>query len=231
MAISPHAIKNHLKQCYLFSELPDPVITQIASAASIKEAGRDEILFSDGEPAHSFFVVGAGRVKVFKLSADGKEQILLIANPGDSFAEAAMFSGGNFPASAQALVDSQLVAISRERFVALVGKSPDLAISIIARLSDLLRKMTRLVEELSLSDVTSRLAHHLCGFVDPKTGTTKRKIMLPETKTTLAAQLGTIPETLSRSLAKLTREGVIKVDGRSIEILDPDRLQQIAHTE
>ncbi|MBI5266008.1 MAG: Crp/Fnr family transcriptional regulator [candidate division Zixibacteria bacterium] len=227
---SAHLI-THLQRCVLFSDLPESLIVQLASASALKQAARDEILFSDGEPAHSFFVVGTGRVKVFKMSPDGKEQILLIANPGDTFAEAAMFSGGNFPASAQALADSELVTISREKFIALVHKSPDLALSIIAHFAELLRKLTRLVEEISLSDVTSRLAHHLCSFVDPKTGRLKTKITLAEKKTTLASQLGTIPETLSRSLAKLTREGVIKVDGRTIEILDPDRLAQIAGVE
>jgi CRP/FNR family transcriptional regulator, dissimilatory nitrate respiration regulator len=222
---------SQLKKCYLFSELPDKLIEQIASAASVKEVAREELLFSDGELAHSFYVVGAGRVKVFKLSPDGKEQILMIANPGDSFAEAAMFAGGRFPASAQALVDSHLIVISREKFVALVKSAPELSLTLIARLSQLLRKLTRLVEELSLTDVTTRLAHHLCGFVDPKSGKIQRQITLSEKKTTLASQLGTIPETLSRSLAKLTKEGVIKVDGKTIEILDPDRLQQFAGEE
>lgn len=221
----------YLKQSALFSELPEPLIVQIASASSLKQAVRDETLFFAGEPAHSFFVVGSGRVKVFKLSPDGKEQILLIAKPGDSFAEAVMFSGGNFPASAQALVDSELVTISREKFVALARQSPDLAISIIAHLATLLRKMTRLVEELSLTDVTTRLAHHLCGFIDPKTGQVQTKIVFSEKKATLASLLGTIPETLSRSLAKLTREGVIRVDGKTVEILDPARLQQIAQSQ
>lgn len=223
--------KSHLKKCYLFAELPDKLLDQIASAASLVSAPKDELLFSDGELAHSFFVVGTGRVKVFKLSEGGKEQILMIANPGDSFAEAAMFAGGKFPASAQALVDSELIAINREKFVALVKVSPELSLTLIARLSQLLRKLTGLVEELSLSDVTTRLAHHLCGMVDLKTGKVLRKITLSEKKTTLASQLGTIPETLSRSLAKLTKEGVIKVDGRTIEILDPARLAEIAGGE
>jgi CRP/FNR family transcriptional regulator len=223
--------KSHLRKCYLFAELPDKLLEQIASAATVVSAGKDELLFSDGELAHSFFVVAVGRVKVFKLSEGGKEQILMIANPGDSFAEAAMFAGGKFPASAQALVDSELIAISREKFVALVKASPDLSLTLIARLSQLLRKLTGLVEELSLTDVTTRLAHHLCGMTDLKTGKVLRKITLSEKKTTLASQLGTIPETLSRSLAKLTKEGVIKVDGRTIEILDPVRLAKIAGGE
>lgn len=224
-------IITYLRQCVLFSDLPEHLIAQIASASSLKSAVRDETLFIADEPAHSFYVVGSGRVKVFKLSPDGKEQILLIAKPGESFAEAAMFAGGNFPASAQALVDSDLVAISREKFVALAHRSPDLAISIIAHLATLLRRMTRLVEELSLTDVTTRLAHHLCGFTDPKTGQVRTTIILAEKKATLASLLGTIPETLSRSLAKLTREGVIKVDGKTVEILDPTRLTEIAAGE
>lgn len=227
----PVPAKSHLKRCYLFAELPDQLLGQIASTSSLINASREEVLFSDGEPAHSFFVVATGRVKVFKLSPDGKEQILMIANPGDSFAEAAMFAGGRFPASAQALADSELIAISREKFVALVKSSPELSLTLIARLSQLLRKLTGLVEELSLTDVTTRVAHHLHNMTDTKTGKPQRKITLPEKKNTLASQLGTIPETLSRSLAKLTKEGVIKVDGRTIEILDPERLAEIAGGE
>jgi CRP/FNR family transcriptional regulator len=159
------------------------------------------------------------------LSAEGKEQILMIANPGDSFAEAALFAGGKYPASAQALEDSEILVIHRDRFLNLLGRNPDLALSLIARLSELLRKLTTLVEGLSLSDVTTRLAHHLVDLMDQRGSQT---LMLTEKKSTLASQLGTIPETLSRSLARLTKEKLIAVEGSRIDILEPDRLRQLA---
>lgn len=214
-----------LKISELFSQLDDKALDEIASAALTRKAARGEMLFYEGDTAHSFFIVGSGKVKVFKLSPEGKEQILMIAQPGDSVAEAALFAGGAYPASAQSMENSELLAINREKFVALLGRNPDLAVNLIARLSGLLRQMTRLVEGLSLTDVTTRLAHYLNSQRDPATGKQLTEIILPEKKTVLAAQLGTIPETLSRSLAKLVRDGVIAVDGPRITVLNLSALR------
>jgi CRP/FNR family transcriptional regulator len=212
----------------LFSQLDNRSLDDVAASASIRTASRDELLFNEGDPARAFYLVGTGRVKVFKLSADGKEQILMIAGPGDSFAEAALFSEGSYPASSQALEDTELVVIGRDRFVALLGRNPELAVNLIARLSVLLRKMTKLVEELSLTDVTTRLAHYLIGALDEQSKSKPAVITLVEKKTVLASQLGTIPETLSRSLARLIRDQIISVDGPRIEVLDRARLRQLA---
>ncbi|MEW5797224.1 MAG: Crp/Fnr family transcriptional regulator [Candidatus Zixiibacteriota bacterium] len=221
-------MKSILKRSRLFAQLDDRALDNIASAATLRQVTPGEMIFQEGEPAHSFFVVGRGRVKVFKLSPEGKEQVLMIAGAGDSFAEAALFAGRLFPASAQALEECELLAISRARFVRLLGENPDLAVNLIGRLSELLRLMTRLIEGLSLSDVTTRLARFLCAYRVESTGRMPSEIMLSVKKTILAAQLGTIPETLSRSFAKLVREGMIQVHGPTITILDPDRLQRLA---
>lgn len=184
------------------------------------------MIFYDGDPAQSFYVVGKGRVKVFKTSPDGKEQILMIAAPGDSFAEAAMFAGSKFPASAQAIEDSDLIRFDRDQFLGLLGRNPDLALSLIGRLAHLLRKLTKLIESLSLTDVTTRLASFLREQSKLR-GTAETVVHLPIKKTTLAAQLGTIPETLSRSFAKLANDGIIEVSGPDIRILDPNRLSDL----
>lgn len=220
-------MRQYLKQSQLFAQLDDKSLDEVAAAASLKHAAKNELIFYQGDIAHAFFVVAAGKVKVFKMSPDGKEQILLIANAGDSFAEAALFSGGRFPASAQALEDSELIVISRERFVALIEKNPDIAVNLIARLAGLLRKMTSLVEELSLTDVTTRLAHYLADQVEPS-HSGPVTIQLEEKKGVLAAQLGTIPETLSRSFARLVKEKMIAMDGAEIRILDIDRMRELA---
>lgn len=220
-------MRQYLKQSQLFAQLDDKSLDEVAAAASLKHAAKNELIFYQGDIAHAFFVVAAGKVKVFKMSPDGKEQILLIANAGDSFAEAALFSGGRFPASAQALEDSELIVISRERFVALIEKNPDIAVNLIARLAGLLRKMTSLVEELSLTDVTTRLAHYLADQVEPS-HSGPVTIQLEEKKGVLAAQLGTIPETLSRSFARLVKEKMIAMDGPEIRILDIDRMRELA---
>jgi CRP/FNR family transcriptional regulator len=215
-----------LKMSRLFSELEDRSLSEIASASSIRTYGVGESFFLDGDPVHSFFIVGSGRVKVFKLSPDGKEQILMIAEPGDSFAEAAMFAGGRYPASATALEESEVVVVNRERFSGILQRDHNLAFNMIARLSELLRKLTRLVEGLSLTDVTTRLAKHLLDLL-PDTDSNEATVTLTERKTILASELGTIPETLSRSLARLSREKIIAVEGATIRILDRRRLQQL----
>jgi CRP-like cAMP-binding protein len=223
-------MKDVLKRSRLFSQLDDEALDEICRAASLRQAAPDEMIFMEGEPAQSFFVVGSGKVKVFKLSPEGKEQVLMIAQPGDSFAEAALFSGRKLPASAQALEKCELVVIDRARFVRLLGANPDLAVNLIGRLSELLRLMTRLVEGLSLSDVTTRLAQFLCSHRNEATGEMPPEIMLSIKKSLLASQLGTIPETLSRSFAKMARDGLISVSGPTIRIIDPDRLQRLAES-
>jgi CRP/FNR family transcriptional regulator len=219
-----------LKLSQMFSGLDDVSLEEIASTANLKHVSNDEVIFLEGGQASAIFVVGSGKVKVFKLSPEGKEQILMIAAPGDSFAEAAMFAGGRYPASAQALETCELLVIDRARFVALLGRKPGLALGLIARLSELLKQMTRLVEGLSLSDVNTRLARYLCGFRDEKTGELPGRIVLTEKKSVLASQLGTIPETLSRAFARMVRDKLISVDGPAIDILDPDGLGDLAES-
>jgi CRP-like cAMP-binding protein len=216
-----------LSESQLFSGLDERSLDKVSEAAVLRKAVKQEMIFFEGETAEAIFIVGKGKVKIFKMSQDGKEQILMIAGPGDTFAEAALFGGNKYPASAQALEDSEVAMISRERFVALLGENPDLAVNLIARLSGLLRKLASLVEKLSLTDVTARLAHHLLDQIG-EAANPQPTITLTEKKTVLASILGTVPETLSRSLARLTREQVISVDGPSVKILDMKKLRELA---
>ncbi len=218
-----------LKRTKLFAGFDKNSLTELETAISIKNVIKNEIIFYEKDAAQAFFVIDSGKVKVFKMSPEGKEQILMIASDGDSFAEAAMFAGERYPASAEALTDTKLLVINRDRFVSILERNPNIAMNLIARLSELLHKLNRLVEELSLTDITTRLAHYLLNEIEKLDDTTEpQTLILQEKKSTLASQLGTIPETLSRSFAKLTKEKVISVDGAKIEILDIDHLSQIA---
>ena len=220
-----------LENSQLFAGLDSSSLDEIATATSVRHAGKGEILFYEGDDAASFFVVGSGKVKVFKLSPDGKEQILMIANPGDTFAEAAIFNDGRYPAAAEAIEDSRLLVINRDRFIAALGRNPNMAFGLIARLCQLLRKLTALIEGLALTDVTTRVAHYLLIEADAvmaARGVSENEITLtlPEKKSVLASQLGTIPETLSRSLAKLSKEDIIEVEGPRITIKNLRRLRE-----
>ena len=219
-----------LKKSKLFSGFDKKLLEEISRTASLKTVVSGEIIFYEKDPAASFYIVVDGKVKVHKVSADGKEQILMIASNGDSFAEAALFAGGKYPATAEAMNEGKLIVIHRERFVKLIEKNPNIAINMIARLSELLHKLNKLVEELSLTDINTRLAHYFVNQIEEHNlaDHQKIKLTLSEKKSVLASQLGTIPETLSRSFKKLSKEHIIAVNGAEIEILDIAKLYEVA---
>jgi CRP/FNR family transcriptional regulator len=172
----------------------------------------------------------SGRVKVFKLSPDGKEQIFHILGPGEPFGEAAVFAGEKFPAYAEALTESRVCFFPRPAFVGLIKKNPSLALNMLAVLSRRLRKFAALVEDLSLKEVPGRLAAYLLFLSERKKG--MRELELDVSKNQLAGLLGTIPETLSRILARMARERFIKASGqRRIQILDRKALEELASGE
>ncbi len=220
----------YLKKSKLFSSFDDASLETMLTAVSVKTISKGEIIFYEKDPAPAFFIVGIGKVKILKISPDGKEQILMIASDGDSFAEAALFGGGKYPATAQAMTDGKLLVIHRDRFISIIERNPSIALNLIARLSQLLHKLNKLVEELSLTDINTRLAHYFINIIEEKNLAENNPIIitLSEKKTILASQLGTIPETLSRSLKKLSKENVISVNSAEVTILDLDKLYKFA---
>jgi len=215
-----------LHNCPLFAGITDADLALLSGIVRSRTAERGELLFSEGERAVGFFVVASGRVKVYKLSADGKERILHIVQPGGTFAEAAIFGDGNYPAYAEPLVSSRLLFFPKTEFLDLLRQHGQIAINMIAGLSRYLRQFASQVEQLTFQDVPSRLAKYLLGLAGPQ----QRNIVLPITKAALASQLGTVSETLSRTLRKLSDEEVIAVDGKNIDLLDRERLQELAES-
>ena len=219
-----------LKQCPLFAGLEAEDIKKIRSIALPKRVRRREILFTDGEEARGFYVVLSGKMKIYKVSPEGKEQILHIVSAPDAFAEAALFLEGTYPAFAEALSDSQLLFFPKRNFVQLIEKNPRLSINMIVTLSHYLRRFAVLVEELSLREVSSRIAKYLLDLSvrSSKEGRSPKEVELDLSKTQLALRLGTISETLSRTLAKMKAKGFIDVRGNRIQILNREALGELA---
>lgn len=161
-------------------------------------------------------MVGQGRVKIFKMSLDGKEQILHIFGPGEPFGEVPVFHGNPYPANAVALESSSMLFFPRRKFIDLINSTPSLALSMLAVLSMRLRRFAAQIESLSLKEVPARLAAHLIYLTEEQKNTKAVTLDIP--KGQLASLLGTSPETLSRIFAKMTKEGLIKVSGKEIEI-------------
>ena len=183
-------------------------------------------IFSEGDEGTGFYVVISGRVKIFKLSSEGKEQILHIFGPGEPFGEVPVFSGQHFPANAEAMEESRVFFFPRKAFMELIRKTPDLALNMLAVLSRRLRRFARLIEDLSLKEVPARLAAYLLYLHEAKKGS--ENLELDISKGQLASLLGTIPETLSRIIGRMNKSGLIESEGPRIRVLDLQGLETLA---
>jgi len=193
-----------------------------------KTAERGQKIFFDGDRATGFYVILSGKVKIFKLAPEGKEQILHVFGPGEPFGEVPTFANDVFPAHAEAVEKTRLLFFSREGFIRQIRQDPDLAMGMLATLARRLLHMTRLVESLSLQNVSTRLAAYLVQLSEVQKQAAT--VQLDINKGQLASLLGTVPETLSRALNRLTSQNLIKVQGRQITILNREGLQKWEET-
>ena len=215
-----------ISQAPLFNGLSQEQLTQIRQIAIDKFYDKGKTIFLESDDCNGFYIVVAGKVKIYKVSLDGKEQILHIFGPGNPFGEVPVFSGRKFPANAETLIKSHLLFIPRKAFVDLISEHPSLALNMLAILSMRLRQFTVQVENLSLKEVPARLAAYLTYLADEQA--TGDSVSLTISKGQLASLLGTIPETLSRILAKMSKEDLIQVDARNIRLLNRNGLEELA---
>lgn len=217
--------KKIIASSVLFEGLRTEQIDKIAEIARVKTFSKGQAIFFEGDAGIGFYMVGSGKVKIYKLSPAGKEHILHIFGPGEPFGEVPVFHGMPFPASAEALSTTETLFFPRDLFVELVTGSPALALGMLAILSMRLRKFATQIENLSLKEVPARLAGYLLYLSEEQLGSTT--VELDISKGQLASLLGTIPETLSRIFAKMSEKGLIEVAGRQIILLDLDGLQDM----
>jgi CRP/FNR family transcriptional regulator len=210
----------------LFSGLPDDQIRAIKQIAVEKQMNKGQTIFSEGDQGKGFYVVVDGRVKIYKVSAEGKEQILHIFGSGQPFGEVPVFTGQKFPANAQAIAKTLLLFFPRNAFVKLIADNPSLALNMLAIMSTKLRQFTIQIENLSLKECPARLASYLNYLADEQGK--DDFVTLNISKGQLASILGTIPETLSRIFAKLSAQGLIRVEGPRIILLDREGLGDLA---
>jgi len=218
-----------LRKTPLFATLPDDDLRRVADLAVSRNFGKKEAVFREGDRADGFFIVASGKVKVFKLSGEGKEQVLHVLEAGQTFAEAVIFEGGGYPAHAEALTDAELFFLPKRPFIDLLERHPNVAIRMLASLSRWLKRMTDLVESLSLKDVETRLVFYLSEELKARgiPATDGAELELAIGKNVLASRLGTVPETFSRTLKKLQDDGLIDVRAKRIRIVSAGRLFSI----
>ena len=210
----------------LFNGLNELQLKAVRRIAVDRFIGKGKTVFLEGDTADGFFIVADGRVKIFKVSMEGKEQIFHIYGPGNPFGEVPVFSGGRFPANAQTLLKSHLLFIPRNEFVKMIAEDPSLSLNMLAVLSQRLRQFTVQIENLSLKEVPGRLASYLI-YLSREEGDVDA-VDLAISKGQLASLLGTIPETLSRIFAKMSGDGLLEVEGRRIRLMDRPGLEDLA---
>jgi len=220
----------HIAAIHLFKDLPEKHLHDLAMIVVEQVFRKGQLVFSEGDAATGFYVVIDGRVKIFKLSMEGKEQILHIFGPGAPIGEVAVFEGKRFPAHAESLEDGRLFFFPANAFLRLVEKNPSIALHMLAVLSQRLRHFAGLIDDLSLKEVPARLAAYLLYLSESQKGA--NNLSMDISKGQLSSLLGTIPETLSRILTKMSNAGLIRSEGlRGIEILDRPGLQDLADGE
>jgi CRP/FNR family transcriptional regulator len=212
----------------LFRGLPEAQISRLAAISTMRSFPKDMEIFSQGDTADGLYAVASGKVLIYQLGPTGKRHILHIFGPGAAFAEVPVFKGGNFPAFAMALENSEVLFFPRDAFRKLLREEPDLSMNMMALLALRLKEFVGKIEALSLKEVPSRLAAHLLLLSETGTG---RTVVLDMPMGRLAEYLGTIPETLSRIMKKFIEEGLVLKDGSTLTLQDVERLERLARGE
>ena len=219
-------ILNIISAIPLFNGLPADQLSAIRQIAVEKQYNKGQTIFSEGDETTGLFVVVDGRIKIYKVSSEGKEQILHIFETGQSFGEVTVFTGQQLPANAQTLAKSRLLIFPRSAFVGLVTANPSLALNLLAIMSKKLRQFAAQIENLSLKEIPARLASYLIYLAEEQGS--GDAVTLNVSKGQLASLLGTIPETLSRIFAKLSGQNLIRVEGPKITLLDRQGIEDLA---
>jgi CRP/FNR family transcriptional regulator len=223
-----------LKKAPLFANLTRTELLALAERTSRRRFVRDEHLFAEGDPCDGLFLVVSGKIRIFKLSTSGREQLLAIEGPGSSFAELPVFDGGDYPAAASALEDAELLFVSRRDFQNFCREHPDVGLKVIAVVGSRLRRLVAIIEELSFTTVRQRLIALILRLVRASGTPSKSgiRVELEKTHQDLASELGTVRELVSRNLSRLQAEGYLEVEGRKIIVKDvPGLKREQASTE
>ncbi|MHA1152266.1 MAG: Crp/Fnr family transcriptional regulator [Alphaproteobacteria bacterium] len=210
-----------LRHVPLFAGLDEPHLSGLLRDASVRAHPKGQLLFQQGDPANRFYVVLGGWVKIFRLTPDGDQAVMGLFSRGESFAEAAMFMGGHFPASAEVVENARLLRIESDSFEKRLHAEPEIAIAMLASVSRRMHYLVGQIEQLQVRSGTQRVADFLLKLCPAGDG--PAEIALPYDKSLIASRLGMKPESFSRALARLRDLGV-RTERNHVSISDPAAL-------
>lgn len=216
------SVASSLASVALFSGLSPEEVRLLALRFVRRHFSAGELLFSEGDPCRGLYIIDSGRLRIFKSSAGGREQVLAMEGPGSSVAELPVFDGGPYPASVSAVDDAQILFISRQDLRAFCLEHPEVALKMLAVVGARLRRLVGIIEELSFTTVRQRLVAALVRLAQTSGKRTEHGVEfeLPGSHQEMAHQLGTVRELVSRNLMRLQAEGLLQVEARNIVVRD-----------
>lgn len=212
-----------LRRIPLFADLDDTALAHLAERCVARTVAAGHVLFVAGEPCRGLYVIQSGRVRIYRTSPEGKEQVLHVEGPGRPVAELPLFDGGPYPASAVTMDESRLIFLPRAEFEHIYRTHPDIAQAIIRELGRRLRHLVHVAETLAFRDVAARLTLLLVDYAERTGRATPAGVVVPldRTQEELAVEIGAARESVSRALKQLRRRGLVRPAGRH-EVLVPD---------
>lgn len=219
-------LPRYLSVLPLFTDLNRPELERLALGCQLRRLSRGDTVFRVGEPCEEFHVTVTGQVKLFAISPAGAEKVIELVGPGNSFAEALMFTGKPYIVNAQALTDTLLLTVKKEAVVGEIERDPRFAMRMLAGISRRLHGLVHDVEAYALHSGVQRVIGYLLRdqqVEDCATGEVVT-VSLPVSKATIASRLSLTPEYFSRVLHELEAAGMVRIDKRDVHILDPKRL-------
>ena len=219
-------IADELRGIALFTALDPHQLQLVIDSTRVLRLDHGQRLFDHGQPARQFFRLNSGQLKLFRSSPSGGEKIIEIIQPGEMFAQAVMFMepGDGYPVSAEAIEPSTLFGFDSEVMRGVLRESVDTCFRVLASLSARLRQQVDEIEKLTLHPAVSRLAGYLVEQV-PGDVPLSPEVHLGAPKNVIASRLGIQPETFSRVAARLMKDGLIRVQGQDIVLLDVEGLR------
>ena len=212
----------------LLSQLTEEQRSVVISAGYERSLERGEILFHENDPAEALYALISGQLKLVRYSPKGRELLLHLVNPGQTFAEAALFAPGTYPATAEVMQTCRLWCLPRAALLELLGASPDLGVAMLGSISMWTRKLASKLELHTQRRVEERVAIYLLSRAGPRDLKPGDRIELAEPRNLIAAQCGTAPEVLSRTFRRLEEDGVLEAAPHHVTITDPEKLRALA---
>ncbi len=226
--MEPHPLyQKILREHHLFRPLSEQQLARLLEDCQLINLEKDDYVFHQGESCHSFGFVISGSIKVYRLTPDGQEKIFEVIGDRKTFGEAMMFMGTEtYVATAQAVIPSQLLLLPNQSYKNMIHENSELATALLANLSKRLHQRINEIEILSLKNATHRVIRYILSQALRSCSSCQTpSFELPIAKRLIAGQLSIQPETFSRIIHHLSHEGIIRIDGRLICILDRDRLE------